>query len=205
MSRTMIISSWPTSNTASTTASGSWWRPPNTSRYMSATRRGVSFSPSRPGSSPIPSRISRTPASTFWGSNSAESVTLVLLVPLAPAEHGDPGGALAPAFLGRPLLHPLQQPDQVLLLDRLPLDQRGGDLVELSPLALEDLQGLVVGLVDQPADLGVDLEGHLVGVVGVGGEVTAQEYLALALAQGERTEPVRHPVLGDHPPGHLGG
>src|SRR5207247_3557579 len=37
--------------------------PSKTSAYMSATRRGVSTTPGRSGSSPIPSRIRRTPCS----------------------------------------------------------------------------------------------------------------------------------------------
>src|ERR687895_934764 len=202
MSRTMIISSWPTSKTASTTASGSSWMPENTSRYMSATRRGVSLSPCRPGSSPIPSRIRRTPSSTFWASKSAPGSAMVL--GRAASRHRDPR-ALASPVLGRPLLQALQQLLEVLLLDGLPLDQGRGDLVELGPLGLEDVQGVVVGLVDQPPDLAVDLEGHLIRVVRLGAEVAAQEHLALLLAEGKGPELVGHAVLGDHLLGDLGG
>src|SRR5688572_28754890 len=131
MSRTMIISSWPTSNTASTTASGSSWSPAKTSRYISATRRGVSFRPSRPRSSPIPSRIRRTPSSTFWTSNSLpEGVTLPLRLGHAAPGHGDAGAALVAVLGHGALLGAGQDADQVLLLDGLPLDQRRGDLVE---------------------------------------------------------------------------
>src|SRR5665647_1446875 len=45
------------------TTAGSVWSPAKTSRYALATRRGVSTSPSRSGSSPIAMRISRTAAS----------------------------------------------------------------------------------------------------------------------------------------------
>src|SRR5919106_470130 len=175
MSRTMIISSWPTSNTASTTASGSSW--------------------------------SRAPSSIFPASNpSAERLTRRLLRrPDAPPEHGDPGALSLGPLLRGTLRHGLEQPHQVVLLDGLVLDQSGRDPVERVPFALEDIEGPVVRLVDQPADLGVDLEGHLVRVVGLGGEVPAEEHLTLALAEGQRPEHVGHPVLGDHPPGDLGG
>src|SRR5438552_9778129 len=60
---------------------------------------------------------------------------------------------------------------QVFLLDGLLLDQGRGDLVELRTVVGEDLQRLIVSLVDELADLGVDLEGDLVRVVGMGREV----------------------------------
>src|SRR5436190_14266035 len=63
MSRTMIISSWSAPLTTVTTSWGSRSMPSKTSSYMSATRRGVSTTPGRWGSSPIPSRIRRTPCS----------------------------------------------------------------------------------------------------------------------------------------------
>src|SRR5436190_4923871 len=76
MSRTMIISSCSAPFTTVSTASGSPSIPPNTSRYMSATRRGVSTTPSRSGSSPIPSRIRRTPRRIFSSSNEPTEGTL---------------------------------------------------------------------------------------------------------------------------------
>src|SRR5680860_581061 len=64
MSLTTIISSWLSSNVVVRTSAGSRQSPENVSAYARATRAGVSTSPSRSGSSPIASRISRTAAST---------------------------------------------------------------------------------------------------------------------------------------------
>ena len=66
----MIISSKFAPGTTVATGVGSTPTPSKISPYMSATRRGVSTTPSRSGSSPI-SRIMRTAASTFARSISA--------------------------------------------------------------------------------------------------------------------------------------
>ena len=58
MSRTITISSWPASNVTRRCRAGSASIPEKSSAYMSATRRGVSTSPSRVTSSPIASRSS---------------------------------------------------------------------------------------------------------------------------------------------------
>ena len=61
MSRTMTISSWLDSKVTVRCSVGSSWRPAKISAYMRATRVGrVARRPSRSGSSPIASRISRT-------------------------------------------------------------------------------------------------------------------------------------------------
>src|ERR671934_413990 len=69
MSFTMIISSKSAPGTTEAIGVASTSIPAKISRYMSATRRGVSFTPSRSGSSPIPSRTRRTPAWIFSSSN----------------------------------------------------------------------------------------------------------------------------------------
>ena len=61
MSRTMIISSKSAPSTTVTMPVGSSPTPPAISRYMRATRAGVSLRPPRSGSSPMPSRMRRTP------------------------------------------------------------------------------------------------------------------------------------------------
>ena len=58
-------------------------------------------------------------------------------------------------------------------------------------LLLQDVERLVVGLVDHPADLVVDLEGDLVRVVGLGLEVPAEEDLVLLLPERLRADRVR--------------
>src|SRR6516164_11326601 len=60
MSRTRTISSCSASKTVVSTSSGRCRRPANCSAYILATRAGVSISPSRSGSSPTASSISRT-------------------------------------------------------------------------------------------------------------------------------------------------
>src|SRR5918992_2207092 len=71
MSRTMIISSWPASNTTSSSSIGSRPTPEKSSAYISATRSGVRARPARSGSSPMASRIARTFPSTLCASNGA--------------------------------------------------------------------------------------------------------------------------------------
>src|SRR5215472_13145401 len=63
MSRTRTISSCSASKTVVSTSSGRCRRPANCSAYILATRAGVSISPSRSGSSPTASSISRTACS----------------------------------------------------------------------------------------------------------------------------------------------
>ena len=76
MSRTMIISSWSAPSTTVTSCDASCPIPANTSRYMRATRAGVSRRPPRSGSSPIPSRIMRTPCSIFSSSKRSSSIAV---------------------------------------------------------------------------------------------------------------------------------
>src|SRR5665648_481570 len=61
MSLTRTISWWRSAGMVVITEVGSISSPENTSSYMAATRAGVSIRPSRPASSPTPSRISLTP------------------------------------------------------------------------------------------------------------------------------------------------
>src|SRR5947208_8782405 len=75
MSLTMTISSWSAPLTTVTTSLGSWPIPPKISRYISATRSGVSAIPGRSGSSPIPSRISLTPWAILAASNAGPGST----------------------------------------------------------------------------------------------------------------------------------
>src|SRR3954451_100405 len=66
-----------------------------------------------------------------------------------------------------------EQRDELLLLDRLALQEDlGDDLEALAMLAEEGLRPLV-GALDDAADLVVDLARDLVGVVGLGGELAA--------------------------------
>ena len=55
----------------------------------------------------------------------------------------------------------------------------------------EDVLGPLVGGLDDAADLVVDLAGDLVGVVGLGGELAAEERLAVVVAEDARAELAR--------------
>src|SRR5680860_1358698 len=65
----------------------------------------------------------------------------------------------------RPRDDPVEQAPELLLLHRLMLHERVGELLQNVAVGHQDLQRLVVGLVDQRAHLEVDLDGHLAGVV----------------------------------------
>src|SRR4051794_10698002 len=69
ISRTMIISSKSAPSTTVTICEASTSMPAKISLYIRATRAGVSRSPPRSGSSPIPRRIIRTPSSIAAASN----------------------------------------------------------------------------------------------------------------------------------------
>src|SRR5215212_2388851 len=98
MSRTMIISSKSAPSTTVTNAEASAPTPAKISRYMRPTRAGVSRKPPRSGSSPIPSRINRTPCSIFaWSKGSlmqrmlpGERVTRVSGCRCQPADRAPP-------------------------------------------------------------------------------------------------------------------
>src|SRR5919199_3869266 len=137
MSLTITISSCSAAKVTDRCCSGESWRPEKISAYMAATRSGVSWSPSRSGSSPIASRISRTAFSIRPVSISPMRV-LGLAEPPHPARVG--GGPRGPLRdLGQDLEH-LGRVQGLLLHERL------GQLVEGLAVADEDLPGLVVGL-----------------------------------------------------------
>src|SRR5512132_2369156 len=60
-----------------------------------------------------------------------------------------------------------EQPLELILVDRLPLDQEAGDAVQLVHVRLERRDGQLVRLFNYPADLVVDLARDLLGVVGL--------------------------------------
>src|SRR5215213_5036614 len=234
MSRTMTISSGPSSNTASRARDGSSWRPEVISSYMRATRPGVSRRPSRSRSSPIPSRIRRTPRSTLsksklpaaggtrWPTSPWPSCSTVTgggsvgrgailgagdagLVPRAAAVGADVAGGRGHDAAGRTLDHRGEDLGQLLLADGLLLHQRLDHGVGHVAVGGQDLLGLGVGLVDETPHLLVDLEGDLLGVVLLVAEVAAQEDVLLLGAEHQGAEAVAHAVLADHLAGDLGG
>src|SRR5207249_1415095 len=90
-------------------------------------------------------------------------------------------------------------------VDRLALEEGLGHLVEhLEVAAQEELRALV-GLEQEAAHLGVDLDGGLLGVVDLLREVAAEEDLLFLLAEGHRPELVAHTPLAHHLVRQLGG
>src|SRR4051812_12002102 len=92
----------------------------------------------------------------------------------------------------------LEERLELVLLDRLALDEDLGDGLEPVAVLLEDPAGAAVGVLDDAADLVVDLAGDLVGVVGLGGELAAEEGLRVVVAEDARAELLAHPEAHDH-------
>src|SRR3954447_6745119 len=67
----------------------------------------------------------------------------------------------------------LEQPDELVALDRLAAQQDVRRVVELLAVAREDVARDLVRLLDDPADLAVDLARHVVRVVRLGAELAA--------------------------------
>src|SRR5438046_1787935 len=68
----------------------------------------------------------------------------------------------------------LEELGELLLLDRLALEQDVRDRLERLAALGEDVLGALVGALDDAADLVVDLARDLVGVVGFGRELAAE-------------------------------
>ena len=62
----------------------------------------------------------------------------------------------------------------------------------------EDARRPVVGALDDPADLVVDLTRDLIGIVGLGRELPPEERLAVVVAEDPRTELLAHPETHHH-------
>src|SRR5215211_3714403 len=91
-----------------------------------------------------------------------------------------------------------QQLDELLALDRLAPQEDFGGRLELLPVLLEHRAGRLMRLLDDPADLVVDLPRDLVGVVGLGRELAPEEGLAVVVAEHARAELLGHAEAHDH-------
>src|SRR6266496_311313 len=91
-----------------------------------------------------------------------------------------------------------EQALELVLVDRLALDQDRRDLVQLGHVFLEHGDCQLVGLLDHALDLVVDLAGDLLGVVGLGAHLAAQERHVVVAAEDARDELVAHAVAHDH-------
>ncbi len=74
----------------------------------------------------------------------------------------------------------VEQRQELLLLDRLAFDEDLGDFLEVVPVLGQDVGGALVRGLDDAPDLVVDFAGDLVGVVGLGRELAAEEWLAVS-------------------------
>src|SRR4249919_1454093 len=93
---------------------------------------------------------------------------------------------------------PFEQGDELLGVDRLPLEQDLRDRVERPAFLGEQVLGRLVRALDDAPDLVVDLARDLVGVVRLGGELTAEEGLAAIVAEDARAEALGHAEAHHH-------
>src|SRR5215218_1706177 len=86
------------------------------------------------------------------------------------------------------------QPLELILVDRLALDEDRRDPVQLLHVLLEHTCRAVVRLLDDAADLLVDLARNLVRIVGLVTHLTAEERHVLVAAEHTRAELLAHAV-----------
>src|SRR5262245_58060687 len=98
-----------------------------------------------------------------------------------------------------------QDPRDLLAVERLTLEQRAGERVELLDVLFEDRPGPRGALEHQALDLAVDGQRRVLAVVLLTGHLAAEEDVLFVLAEGQRAELVRHAPLADHLARHLGG
>src|SRR4051812_38714827 len=91
-----------------------------------------------------------------------------------------------------------EQRDELLLLDRLALQEDLGDRLEAAAMLGEEVLRALVGGLDDAADLVVDLARDLVGVIRLGRELAAEERLTVVVAEHARAEALAHAEAHDH-------
>src|SRR5436190_363241 len=99
-----------------------------------------------------------------------------------------------------------EQPVELILVDRLALDEDRGELVELVEVLVEHGDCAVVRLLDDAPNLVVDLARDLLGVVGLGAHLASEERHVVVPAEHARPELLAHAVPHLHllrDPGHL--
>src|SRR5262249_45030343 len=92
----------------------------------------------------------------------------------------------------------LEQRLELLGLDRLALEEQLADRLEVAPVLLEDVDRHLVGALDDPPDLVVDLTRDLVRVVRLGAELAAEERLPVVVAEHARPELLAHAEAHHH-------
>src|SRR5688572_22438922 len=98
-----------------------------------------------------------------------------------------------------------QDARDLLAVERLPLEQRGGERVQLLQVGLDHVPGPRRALQHDALDLGVDQDRGVLAVVLGPRHLPTEEDVLLALAEGQRAHAIRHAPLADHLAGHLGG
>src|SRR5262245_8573671 len=99
--------------------------------------------------------------------------------------------------------HP-EKPRDLLAVERLALQERARQRVQLHQVGLDHLAGPGSTVGDDALDLRVDQDRGVLTVVLGARHFPPEEDVLLALAERERTHPVRHAPFADHLPGHLG-
>src|SRR6267143_3282802 len=101
-----------------------------------------------------------------------------------------------------------EDPAQLVALDYLDGEQARGDLAERVAVGADQVARAVHRLVQQAADLGVDLALHALAIDALRDAAqpvrSGQERRAAALGERHRTDRVGHAILGDHHAGDLG-
>src|SRR5437588_334706 len=109
-------------------------------------------------------------------------------------------GSRRPGLLGEDALLRLarEQPLELVLVDRLALDEDRRDPVQVLHVLLEHPPRRVVAVLDHAPDLVVDLARDLLGVVGLAAHLASQERHVAVVAEHARAELLAHPVAHDH-------
>ena len=95
-----------------------------------------------------------------------------------------------------------QQFDKFRARNALAFHLIGCDPLQNLPMVPQDLVGLVLALLQQPADLLIRLRA---GLLGAGGDVPAVQVLVLRALETHGAEIFAHAVLSDHLPGQVRG
>src|ERR671918_751271 len=111
------------------------------------------------------------------------------------------GGRTCPRRTAVALAHRGEDLGDLLLVERLALEQGPHQTIEDVAVLDQDVERFLVRGLDEPANLLVDLAGDILGVVALVAHVAAEEGFGPVGAELDRTQPLGHAVLGDHAAG----
>ena len=115
---------------------------------------------------------------------------------------GNPLGLLLLRLRLRKSFHPAENLHELLARDRLLLNQEGRNLIHGIAVFTEKPLGLLVGLLEDPHNLHINLRRRGIPAVEHG---PARQVLVLLGGQAHQAELLGHAVLGHHGPGQIGG